>query len=166
MLRFVVLINGPSYLSIISVEEVFHLIGVIISIICFRTGRISPQLWEVFHKPTTNLCFSLLIFQQLRSILLCKDAFQTQLWQKLAFSSPFCYSNDPSSIFSSEGIVMLLFSLIISNCEDRVLFVLILLTGVSCLFSSIFSSCQYHVQFLPFTVGVLPKLYQSYSSSI
>ena len=29
--------------------------------------------------------------------------------------------------------------------------------------SSILSSCQDHVQFLPFTVGVLPKLYQSYS---
>ena len=29
--------------------------------------------------------------------------------------------------------------------------------------SSILSSCQVHVQFLPFTVGVLPKLYHSYS---
>ena len=29
--------------------------------------------------------------------------------------------------------------------------------------SSILSSCQDHVQFLPFTVGVLPKLYHSYS---
>ena len=70
----VVIINGPSYLSIISVEEVIHLVGVIISIICFCTGRISPQLWEVFHKPTTSLFFSLLVFQQLRSILLRKDA--------------------------------------------------------------------------------------------
>ena len=32
--------------------------------------------------------------------------------------------------------------------------------------SSILSSCQDHVQFLPFTVGVLPKLYHSYSFSI
>ena len=29
--------------------------------------------------------------------------------------------------------------------------------------SSILSSCQDHVQFLPFTVGVLPKLHHSYS---
>ena len=39
------------------------------------------------------------------------------------FSSPFCYSNDLSSIPSFGGFVMLLSSLIISNCEDRVLFV-------------------------------------------
>ena len=70
---------------------------------------------------------------------------------------------------------MLLFSLIISNCEDRVLFVLIHLTKVLChsfnssggsvllISSSILSSCQVHVQFLPFTVGVLSKLYHSYS---
>ena len=32
--------------------------------------------------------------------------------------------------------------------------------------SSILSSCQDHVQFLPFTVGVLPKLYHSYSFPI
>ena len=32
--------------------------------------------------------------------------------------------------------------------------------------SSILSSCQVHVQFLPFTVGVLPKLYHSYSFPI
>ena len=98
---------------------------------------------------------------------------------------------------------MLLFSLIISNCEDRVLFVLIHLTGVLCshsssfilssfaslfnlsavwnpsyplchsfnssggsvllISSSIIPSSQVHVQFLPFTVGVLSKLYHSYS---
>ena len=39
----VVLINDPSYLSIILVGEVFHLIGAINYIICFRSGRISPQ---------------------------------------------------------------------------------------------------------------------------
>ena len=32
--------------------------------------------------------------------------------------------------------------------------------------SSILSSCQDHVQFLPFTVGVLSKLYHSYSTFI
>ena len=152
------------------------------------------------------MCFSLLICQQLRSILLCKDAFQTHLWQKLAFSSPFCYSNHISSIISFGGIVTLLFSLTISIREDRVLFLLIHLTRVSCfhssslilssfpsflkrsavgnlsyplchsfissggnvllISSSILSSCQDHVQFLPFTVGVLPKLYHSYSFPI
>ena len=77
-----------------------------------------------------------MVFQQLRSILLCKDAFQAHLWHKLAFSSSFCYSNDLSSILSYGGIVMLLSSLIISNCQDRVLFVIIHLTGVSCFHSS------------------------------
>src|SRR3954470_21325218 len=35
--------------------------------------------------------------------------------------------------------------------------------SVLLILSSILSSCQVHVQFLPFTVGVLPKLYHSYS---
>ena len=35
-------------------------------------GRISPQVLRCFHKPTSTLLFSLLIFQQLRSSLLRK----------------------------------------------------------------------------------------------
>ena len=58
---------------------------------------------------------------------------------------------------------MLLSSLIISNCEDRVLFMLIHLTGVLCHLFKFFSSYQV---FLLLSVGVLPKLYQSYSFSI
>ena len=82
----------------------------------------------------------------------------------------------------------LLFSLTISIREDHVISMLILLTGVLChllnffssyqvfllvfnssggrmllISSSIIPSSQVHVQFLPFTVGVLPKLYHSYS---
>ena len=49
---------------------------------------------------------------------------------------------------------MLLFSLIISNCEDRVLFVLIHLTGVSCPLFKFFSS--YQVLHL-FSTGVLSE---------
>ena len=44
----------------------------------------------------------------LRSILFCKGAFQVLLWQELAFSSPFCYSNNLSSILSSRGFGRLL----------------------------------------------------------
>ena len=62
---------------------------------------------------------------------------------EMCFPSSFCdrswhfllhffYCNDLSSILPSGGIVMLLSSLIISNCEDRVLFMLIHLTGVLC----------------------------------
>ena len=36
---------------------------------------VTSSFWDVCHKPIISLCFSLLIFQQLRSILLCKDAF-------------------------------------------------------------------------------------------
>ena len=119
------------------IKRSFHLLADLNPINCFhRWPVVTSSFWDVCHKPTTSLCFSLLIFQQLRSILLCKDAFQTHLWQKLAFSSPFCYSIDLSSILSSRGIVMLLFYLIIPNCEDHVLFMLIHLTGVSCFHSS------------------------------
>ena len=52
------------------VEEIFHLVGVINYIICFRSGRISPQFREVFHKPTTSLFVSLLVLQRLRDNLL------------------------------------------------------------------------------------------------
>ena len=67
----------------------------------FISCRISLQALRCFHKPTTSLFVSLLVFQQLRSILLCKDAFQADLWYKLAFSSPFFYFNNLSSILSS-----------------------------------------------------------------
>ena len=53
-----------------------------------------------FHKPTTSLFVSLLVFQQLRSILLCKDAFQADLWYKLGFSSPPLCPNNLASILS------------------------------------------------------------------
>ena len=81
-------------------------ISLVLSIIYlfFSSGRISPQFWEVFHKPTTSLLFSLLVFQQLHSTLLLRMPFQALLWQKLSFSSPFF------NYLSSGGIVMLLSS--------------------------------------------------------
>ena len=115
MLLIVVTINDPSFSPILSVKGVVISLLTSIQSIVSVSGRISPQFWEVFHKPTTNLCFSLLIFQQLRSILLCKDAFQVHLWQKISFSSPSLYPNNLASILSPGDIVMLLFSLIFSN---------------------------------------------------
>lgn len=41
-----------------------------------------------------------MISQQLRSILLCKHAFQIQLWEKLSFLSPFSYANNLPSFLS------------------------------------------------------------------
>ena len=154
MLLFVVLINDPSFL-LSSRQKQFSSLRWSQTSNCFSlVAEFHLKFWDVCHKPTTNLCFSLLTLQQLRSILLCKDAFQTHLWQKLAFSSPFCYSNDLSSILSSGGIAMLLFSLIISNWEDHVLFVLIHLTRVLCHLFKFFSS--YQVLHL-FSTGVLSK---------
>ena len=80
-------------------------------------------IWDVFHKTISRLFFSLLVFNN--SIL----AFVVTV-----------LSQDLVSLRSGV-IVMLLFSLLISACQD-------------------------HVQFLPFTVEVLSKLYQSYSFSI
>ena len=137
-------------------ERSFHILADLNPINSFhRWPVVTSSFWDVCHKPIISLCFSLLIFQQLRSILLCKDAFQDHLWQKLAFSSPFCYSNDLSSILSSGGIVMLLSSLIISNCEDRVLFMLIHLTGVLCHLFKFFSSYQV---FPLFSTGLLSEI--------
>ena len=74
------------------------------------SGRISPQSWDVFHKPTSSLLFSLLVFQQLHSTLILRMPFQAHLWQKLPFSSPFFRSNDLPFTPSFGGILMLLSS--------------------------------------------------------
>ena len=65
-------------------------------------------------------------------------------------------SNDLASILSPEGFVMLLFSIIISNCEDCFLFMLINLTGVLCPLLKFFSS--YQVLHL-FSTGVLSEIF-------
>ena len=158
----VVIISGPSYLSIILVEEVFHLVGVINYIICFCSGRISPQFWEVFHRPTTSLFVSLLVFHQLRYNLLGRVLSKLicgRSWHFLLHSViPMIYL----LFFLPEALWCSLFTHHL-DCEDRVLFVLIHLTGVLCLLFKFFSSYQV---FLYLSVGVLPKLYQSYSFSI
>ena len=59
---------------ILSAKEVFISCLISNKQLFFVSGRISPQVLRCFHKPTTSLFFSLLVFQQLRSILLRKDA--------------------------------------------------------------------------------------------
>ena len=66
---------------------------------------------------------------------------------------------------------MLLSSLIILNCEDRVLFMIINLTGVLCLsflfnrsLIQVLSFCQVKILFLPFPTGVLYHLFNISSS--
>ena len=52
----------------------FHLFVDLKQAIVSVSGRISPQVWDVFLKPTTSFFFRCWFFQQLRSILLRKDA--------------------------------------------------------------------------------------------
>ena len=54
---------------------------------------------------------------------------------------------------------MLCFSLIISNCEDRVLF---LAYPFNRSLIQVLSFCQIHVLFLPSSTGVLPKFFPSH----
>ena len=78
----------------------FHLFLFSSKQLFFVSGTISPQVLRCFNKSTTSLCFSLLVFQQIRSILICKDAFQVHLWQKISFYSPSLYPNNLASILS------------------------------------------------------------------
>ena len=112
---------SPSHLG----EEVFFSLLISIQSTVSVVAEFRLYLEKFSISPLQAYSFRCWFFQQLRSTLPLKMPLQALLWQKLAFSSPFLYSNDLSSIFSSGGMVMLLSSLIISNCEDRVLFVLI-----------------------------------------
>ena len=103
---------------------------------------VTSGVCDVFYTSIPSLSFSLLFFQQFRSTRLLRMPSKALLSQKLAVSSPFFYFNDPSSILSSGGIVMLLSSLIVSKCEVRVLFVLIHLSWVLCPLLKFFSPYQ------------------------
>ena len=129
-------------ISIILVEEVFfHLVGVINYISCFRSGRISPLSWEVFHKPTTSLFVSLLVFQQLRynllgrvlSKLICGRSWHFLLHSVIPMIYLLFFLPEAlwcCSFHSSSRIVRIMF------------FVLILLTGVLCPFAQALSFYQ------------------------
>ena len=101
------------------------------------SGRTSPQFWDVFHKPTTSLLFSLLVFQQLRSTLLLKMLFKLNWDRRCCF---LLHSFDSILTFVPEALWC-------------------------CSLRPIILFCQDHVQFLPFVVGVLPELHHSYSFS-
>ena len=70
MLLIVVSINDPSFSPILSAREVFISSLISSKQLFSLVAEISPHNFEVFHKPTTSLFFSLLVFQQLRSNLL------------------------------------------------------------------------------------------------
>ena len=111
MLLFVVLINDPSFLlssrrkrfsisSLISSKQLF-----------FVSGRISPQVLRCFNKPTTSLCFSLLIFQQLHSILSLQGCIPSSFVAEIVIFLSAPLSQQCSFPFiCSGGMVMLLSS--------------------------------------------------------
>ena len=72
---------SPSHLG----EEVFFSLLISIQSTVSVVAEFRLYFEKFFHKPTTSLLFSFLVFQQLRSTLLLKMPFQTLLWQKLAF---------------------------------------------------------------------------------
>ena len=83
MLLFMVFIDDPSFL-LFSRWKMFSSLRRSQASNCFRLWQVfTSSSRDVFHKPSTSLFFSLLISQQLRPILLFKDApsnsFQAEL---------------------------------------------------------------------------------------
>ena len=79
------------------------------------------KCWDVSISPLQDYSFRCW-FSNNSVITFSEGCFPSSFMAEVGISSPFLYSNDLSSIFSYGGMVMLLSSLIISNCEDRVLF--------------------------------------------
>ena len=113
------------------------------------SGRLSPHHFEMFSiSPLQSYSFRC-GFSNNSVITFLEGCFPSSFVAEVVIFFLILYSNDLSSILSSEGMVMLLSSLITSNCEDRVLFVLIHLTGVLYHLFNIFSSHQVFFSFLP-----------------
>ena len=152
------MIQGFSY----PLGERSFFISLVLSIIFVVSVVAEFRLWEVFHKPTTSLFVSLLVFQQTRYNLLGR-----------VLSKIICGRSCHFLLNSFFSIIYLLFFLPEALCccsfqsssriEDFVLSMLIHLTGVLCHLFKFFSSYQV---FLLLSVGVLPKLYHSYSFPI
>ena len=130
MLLIVVPIDNPSF-SYSLIKRSFHLLADLNPINCFHWWPVvTSSFWEVFHKPTTSLFVLLLVFQQLRYNLLGRVLSKLicgRSWHFLLHSViPMIYL----LFFLLEALWCCSFHSIISNCEDRFLFVLIHLTGV------------------------------------
>ena len=118
-----------------SMKEAFHLFVDLIQSTVSVSGRLSPHNFEMFSiSPLQAYSFRCWVFPNNPVVTFLEECFPSSIVAEVAISP--CYSNDLSSILSSGGIVTLLFSLTISIREDRVLFLLIHLTGVSCFHSS------------------------------
>ena len=110
--------------SIYPPGEISFFASLLISIptIDFVSGWFSPQMLRCFHKPTTNLLFSLLVFQQLCSNLLARMLSKFNCGRSCHFLLRSLYHNDLVSILSFR-----------SHC-DAALFTHLLVLSRSCPF--------------------------------
>ena len=112
----------------------------------FVSGRISPHSLEMFSISPLQAYSFRCWFSNNSVITFLEGCFPSSFVAEVGIFSSIYYSNDLSSILSSGGIVMLLFSLIISNCEDHVLFLLIHLSRV---LSEFVLPCSLFISFQP-----------------
>ena len=162
-------------------ERSFHLFVDLKQAIVFISGKISPQVLRYLHKPTKIISFLCWFFNN--SVLLhsfhCILSFLPEaLWY---------WSLRPIFLFCQDRVLFVLIHLTRVLCSHSSSFILSSFASlfnlravwnpsyplchsfnssgrsVLLISSSIIPSSQVHVQFLPFTVGVLSKLYHSYS---
>ena len=118
-------------------ERSFHLFVDLKQAIVSVSGGLSPHNFEMCSISPQQACSFRCWFPNNSVITFLEGCFPSSFVAEVVIFFSILYSNDLSSIFFSfGGMVTLLSSLIISNCEDRVLFLLIHLTGVSCFHSS------------------------------
>ena len=123
--------HDASLLFILLVEEVFISLVLSIKSMVSISGRLSPHSLEMFSISPLQAYSFRCWFSNNSVLTFLEGCFPSSFVVEVVIFFSILYSNDLSSIFfPSGGMVMLLSSLIISNCEDRVLFLLIHLTGV------------------------------------
>ena len=121
---------------------------------CFHLWQVfTSSSWDVFHKPSTSLFFSLLISQQLRSILLFKDALSN--------------SFEVEHVVFFSVLFIAFFHFFRRHCDDA-LFThhLVLWRSCSFLCLSIQPECRVFIPVLssyqvlpPFSTGVLSEIF-------
>ena len=153
------LIYDPSSSFILRVK--YFLVSLFISIQFFsREWQVITSSFEMFfYKPTTSLLFSLLVFQTTPFEPSPKDAFASSFKVEdvvFLFVLLFRRSN---FYFSPGGLAMLLFSTLFLVCQDHILSFANPFSYQNVVISSnIFSFYQVLIQFLLFSIGVLPKV--------
>ena len=156
MLLFVVIIYDPNCILITSVEEDFYLFlppNQIFSV----SGKLSPHNVEMPSISPLQACPSVVGVPTIPFNPSPKDAFSGSFVAEVGIvfyirlsQLSLLYSFVPEALWCCSLQPIFLF------CQDRVLFVLILLTGVSCLLFEFFPFCQV---LPPFSTRVLSEIF-------